>query len=298
MDPEEAIDRIAAGQGAPPGHRVLHAKGDFYSGTFNASPEATALCRARAPAGRDRARSWSAGRTAAGGPTRATTCRSSAGCRSPSCSRTARRPTCSARRSRASRSARPRTSCASPRSTRDRRELAKFLATRPRTALALAANARARALAPPQSYAEATYFPVHAYRWLTWPATGPGCGTGSRRGPDRGPRRPVHRPRAAARGDPGPARAGPGGLRPGRHRRRRRRTTRTTRCRCGGGAASSWPGGSRSPRPRTTTRREGDLVVFDPTRVVDGIELSATTRSCGTGRPPTRSPSSAARHHP
>ncbi len=46
MDPEEAIDRIAAGQGAPPGHRVLHAKGHFYSGTFNASPEATALCRA------------------------------------------------------------------------------------------------------------------------------------------------------------------------------------------------------------------------------------------------------------
>src|SRR5687768_12886486 len=50
---------------------------------------------------------------------------------------------------------------------RDRRALAKFLATRPRTALALAANARARAVTPPKSYAEATYFPIHAYQWLT-----------------------------------------------------------------------------------------------------------------------------------
>ena len=50
---------------------------------------------------------------------------------------------------------------------RDRRALAKFLATRPGTALALAANARAKAPAPPKSYAEATYFPIHAYHWLT-----------------------------------------------------------------------------------------------------------------------------------
>ena len=40
LDPAEAIDRITAAQKAPPGHRALHAKGHFYSGTFNASPEA------------------------------------------------------------------------------------------------------------------------------------------------------------------------------------------------------------------------------------------------------------------
>ena len=47
LPPEEAVDRLAAVMKAPPGHRILHAKGQFYSGTFNASPEATAICRAR-----------------------------------------------------------------------------------------------------------------------------------------------------------------------------------------------------------------------------------------------------------
>ena len=46
LEPEEAIDRLAALMKAPPGHRVLHAKGLFCSGTFNASPEAAAICRA------------------------------------------------------------------------------------------------------------------------------------------------------------------------------------------------------------------------------------------------------------
>ena len=46
LDPEEAIDRLAAVMKAPAGHRVLHAKGVFCSGTFNASPEAASLCRA------------------------------------------------------------------------------------------------------------------------------------------------------------------------------------------------------------------------------------------------------------
>ena len=46
MDPSEAIDRLRAAFGGPDGHRTLHAKGRFYSGTFTATPEATALCRA------------------------------------------------------------------------------------------------------------------------------------------------------------------------------------------------------------------------------------------------------------
>ena len=46
LDPEQAIDRIHAVFDPPPGYRTLHAKGRFYSGTFTATPEATALCRA------------------------------------------------------------------------------------------------------------------------------------------------------------------------------------------------------------------------------------------------------------
>lgn len=46
MDPSEAISRLRAAFGGPDGHRTLHAKGRFYAGTFTATPEATALCRA------------------------------------------------------------------------------------------------------------------------------------------------------------------------------------------------------------------------------------------------------------
>ena len=61
--------------------------------------------------------------------------------------------------------------------------------TRPRTALALAANARAKALAPPTSYAEATYFPIHAYRWVT--LAGHGTWVRYRLAPAATPRRPA-----------------------------------------------------------------------------------------------------------
>ncbi len=46
MDPSEAISRLRAAFGGPDGHRTLHAKGRFYTGTFTATPEAAALCRA------------------------------------------------------------------------------------------------------------------------------------------------------------------------------------------------------------------------------------------------------------
>ncbi len=46
LTPEQAIDRLRAAFGGPPGYRTLHAKGRFYTGTFTATPEATALCRA------------------------------------------------------------------------------------------------------------------------------------------------------------------------------------------------------------------------------------------------------------
>ena len=46
LEPREAIDRLRSAFGGPGGHRTLHAKGRFYAGTFTATSEATALCRA------------------------------------------------------------------------------------------------------------------------------------------------------------------------------------------------------------------------------------------------------------
>ncbi len=46
LSPQQAIDRLRAAFGGPSGNRTLHAKGRFYTGTFTATPEATALCRA------------------------------------------------------------------------------------------------------------------------------------------------------------------------------------------------------------------------------------------------------------
>ena len=46
LDPSEAIDRLRKAFGGPPGYRTLHAKGRFYTGTFTATPEAAALSRA------------------------------------------------------------------------------------------------------------------------------------------------------------------------------------------------------------------------------------------------------------
>src|SRR3954468_14994436 len=46
IGPEQALDRINAVFGRHDGDRTLHAKGDFYAGTFTATPRAAALCRA------------------------------------------------------------------------------------------------------------------------------------------------------------------------------------------------------------------------------------------------------------
>ncbi|WIM87969.1 catalase family peroxidase [Candidatus Mycobacterium wuenschmannii] len=46
VTPDQAIDVIRATGGAQPGNRALHAKGKLYHGTFTAAPEAAALSRA------------------------------------------------------------------------------------------------------------------------------------------------------------------------------------------------------------------------------------------------------------
>ena len=149
LDPEEAIDRLAAVMKAPAGHRVLHAKGVFCSGTFNASPEAASLCRAvhlqggRVPI----LVRWSHGSGRPDSNDDAPYVRGMAvsfvlpdGKSTDILGQTV-----------------PRFPVRTPEDfvrlsevARDRKALAKFLATRPRSALALAANARVKALAPPK----------------------------------------------------------------------------------------------------------------------------------------------------
>jgi catalase len=46
LTPAEAIDRLRAPFKPPPGYRSAHAKGAFYEGTFVATPQAAELCRA------------------------------------------------------------------------------------------------------------------------------------------------------------------------------------------------------------------------------------------------------------
>jgi len=274
LPPEEAIDRLAAVMKAPPGHRILHAKGQFYSGTFNASPDAAAICRAghltgdtvpvlvrwshgsgRPDSNDDRpyVRGMSVSFVLPDGTS--TDILGQTVPRFP-----VRKPEDFVRLSEVA---------------RDRRALVRFLATRPRTALALAANARARALAPPKSYAEATYFAIHAYRWVTLA----GHGTWVRY--RLAPRATTHdqpagrftgrdrlREEMRARLEQGPVKfdlvvtvAGP-------------KDNPHNPMSVWKGSREFVAGWFEISSPEDDHEAEGDVVVFDPTRVVDGIELS------------------------
>ena len=274
LDPEEAVDRLAAVMKAPPGHRVLHAKGLFCSGTFNASPEAASLCRAGHLQGGTVPIlvRWSHGSGRPDANDDAPYVRGMAvsfvlpdGKSTDILGQTV-----------------PRFPVRTPEDfvrlsevARDRKELVKFLATRPRSAVALAVNARAKALAPPKSYAEATYFPIHAFRWLT--LSGHGTWVRYRLVPQATPRdRPAERftgrdrlrDEIRARLAQGPVRydlvvtvAGP---KDDPHN-----------------PMSVWKGSRELvagwldiTTPEDDHEAEGDVVVFDPTRLVDGIELS------------------------
>jgi catalase len=274
LPPEEAIDRLAAVMKAPPGHRILHAKGQFYSGTFNASPEAAAVCRAahlqggtvpvlvrwshgsgRPDSNDDRpyVRGMSVSFVLPDGTS--TDILGQTVPRFP-----VRTPEDFVRISEIA---------------RDRRLLVKFLATRPLTALALAANARAKALAPPKSYAEATYFPIHAYLWVT--LAGHGTWVRYRLVPQATPRdRPAGhfsgrdrlREEMRARLEQGPVKfdlvvtvAGP-------------KDDPHNPMSVWKGSRDFVAGWFEITTPEDDHEAQGDVVVFDPTRVVDGIELS------------------------
>jgi catalase len=275
LDPAEAIDRIVAAQKGPRGgSRALHAKGQFYSGNFHASPEATAICRARHLTGESIPVlvRWSNGSGRPDADDNRPFVRGMAvsfvlpdGTSTDILGQTV-----------------PRFPVATPEDfvrltevARDRRALAKFLSTRPRTVLALAANARAKALTPPESYAEATYYPIHAYLWTT--RAGAGTWVRYRLVPEATPAdRPAGRfggrdrlaDEMAARLAKGPVRyqlvvtvAGP--------KDKPHDPMSVWR-----GSREFVAGWFEITRAEEDREAQGDLVVFDPTRIVEGIELS------------------------
>lgn len=272
MSPEQAVDRIRAAFGPLPGYRTLHAKGAFYTGTFTATPEAAALSRAAHLSGEPVPVTvrWSN----AGGDPRvsdpkpdirgmAVSFRLADGTSTDLLAQTSPSfPTNDPEEFVAltEASVRPLT-------------LPIFLARHPRMAASVLGGFKA--LKAPVSFAEASFYPIHAYGWVgedettTWvrysfvPVATPADRLGKTfSGPDR------LREEMAARLARGPVEhdvvvqiAGPG------HDPH--------------SATSVWKGARELTAGRITVTQQvsdpeadGAVIVFDPTRVVDGLELS------------------------
>jgi catalase len=274
LDPAVAVNRLRAAFRGPSGHRTLHAKGRFYGGTFTATPEATELCRAGHLDGRPTPVlvRWSNG----GGNARvpdpkpdvrgmAVKFRLADGTSTDLLGQTSPRfPTDS-----------PEEFVALTEAAVKPLTFPLFLARHPGMVPALAAGYRAKAVASPASFAEVTFYPIHAYAWLdangnrTWVryVFRPEATAGDRldvafKGRDR------LGEEMAARLERGPVThemwlqvAGAGD---DPHR-----------------ATSAWKGGRELLAGHIAVTEElpdpeagGIPTVFDPTRVVDGIELS------------------------
>jgi catalase len=270
VEPKDAIDQINAAFGKHPGYRALHAKGAFYQGTFTATPAATALCTAGHLQGDPvpiRVR-WSNG---GGNP------------KHPDGAQDVRGMAVSFRLADGATDLLGQTSPVFPiRSIEEFLDLVRagakpvklplFLAKYPHTIKGVIANAKAKAIIAPFSYAEVSYYPVHAYSWtaadgtVSWvrykftpqPGTRP---EGPFKGKDR------LREEIAARLAAGPVRftlevqlAGEGDD-----------PTDPT---------ATWNGAFFDAGTLEITgtdperEQNGEIVVFDPTRVVDGIGLS------------------------
>lgn len=273
MDPKQAIDGINEVFGSHPGHRALHAKGAFYAGTFTATPEAAALCRAGHLQGDPvpvRVR-WSNGGGNPRVPDEAPDVRGMAvsfrlpdGTATDLLGQTA--PRFPVRT--------PEAFLAMARAVQKPYLMPGFLVRNPGAFPALLATIRSRATVPPYSYAEVSYYPVHAYRWIaadgssTWVRYRfvPQGGTADR--PDgefSGPNR-LHDEIAARLA------AGPVGY--------------SLQVQQAGPDddphdpmsvwASDWfdAGTVQVTGPDPERETDGEVIVFDPTRVVDGIGLS------------------------
>ena len=271
VEPEDAIDQINAVFGKHPGHRSLHAKGLFYKGTFTATPAAAKLCTALHLQGDPvpiRVR-WSNGAGNPNIPDTSTDVRGMAvSFRLPDGTAT---------------DLLGQTSPEFPlrnieeflalvRAAAKAYKLPFFLARYPHTIGAVVANAKAKAILPPFSYAEVPYYPVHAYswtapdgtqRWVRYKLT-PQPGerpAGEFKGKDR------LREEIAARLAEGPVRY----------------TLEVQVAEDGDDPSDptkTWPreffdAGTLEITDLDPEREQnGEIVVFDPTRVVDGIGLS------------------------
>ncbi|GAA4707707.1 catalase [Nocardioides conyzicola] len=274
IDPIVAIDRLRAAFRGPAKHRTLHAKGRFYGGTFTATTRAAALCRAGHLSGAPTpvvVRWSSAGGNADVPDTQpdirgmAVKFRLADGTSTDLLSQTSPRfPTDV-----------PEEFVALTQASLDPRSMPLFLAQHPRMLPAIVAGIRARGVAAHVSFAEPAYYPIHAYGWLdaegtrTWVryvfrpvATGADRLARTFTGPDR------LSEEMAARLARGPVTfevwvqlAGPG------HDPH--------------SAVSVWKGARKLLAGHLVVTEElpdpeagGSPTVFDPTRVVDGIELS------------------------
>jgi catalase len=165
LSPERAIDRLRAAFGGPAGYRTLHAKGRFYTGTFTATPEATSLCRAGHLDGQPHQVTvrWS---NAAGKERHdakpdirgmAVKFHLPDGSATDLLGQTSPRfPTDD-----------PEVFVAMTEATEKPLTLPWFLARHPGVLPTVLASARAGALGSPTSCAEVTFYPIHAYGWLT-----------------------------------------------------------------------------------------------------------------------------------
>ena len=167
--PEEAIEVIHGAFGSHPGSRALHAKGAFFTGTFTATPVAKTLTRAAHLQGAP-VPVWVRGSDGSGHPRArdsqpdvrgmAVSFRLPDGSATDILGQTA-----------------PRFPVRTPdeflellRASAPGPGLAVrlplFMATHPHAVAPLLANLRAGSLKPPRSFAEATYYAIHAYRWV------------------------------------------------------------------------------------------------------------------------------------
>jgi catalase len=165
LSPAEAVDRIRKVYGPPAGYRTFHAKGRFYTGTFTATPEATALCRAAHFDGEPHEVTvrWSNG---GGNPEVADPVPDIRGM--------------AVRFHQPDGSATDLLGQTSPRFPTDSPEvfvqlvevaykpwlLPWFMARHPHVLATTVATARAKPVGSPRSFAEVTFYPIHAYGWL------------------------------------------------------------------------------------------------------------------------------------
>jgi catalase len=163
LEPSAAIDRINEIFGKHEHHRALHARGTFYTGTFTATPEAAALCRAAPFSGSPVPVlvRWSNGGGNPNSQDNDPDVRGMAvkfqgdggdvdllGQTSP------RFPVKT-----------PEDFLSFVAASQNQLTFPIWVAKHPGTVPALIATLRARALGPPYSYAEISYYPIHAYAW-------------------------------------------------------------------------------------------------------------------------------------